>query len=183
MVVNDRLQFGFAHIQRTGGGSMTEALMRLPGSRRVFPDHSMIVPPETRGYFWFLAVREPFAREWSHYCRRHGRGKRHWIRQRVRKMSFAEYVESHTANPDYWEDHCQAAWVRRIEPDLILRFEELPDCLNQLPFAIGPYPRRNASRPMPADAYTERIAAMVRDWAGEDFGLFGYHADVQPGRD
>jgi hypothetical protein len=175
VVVNDDLHVGFAHIQRTGGRSMTKALMRLPGSRRVFPDHSMDKPSGTDGYFWFLTMRDPFTREWSHYSRRHGKGKRHWIRQAVRRMTFAEYVAAHVADPARWEDHCQAEWIRRIRPDLILRFEELPTCLARLPFAIGDYPHCNASRrPMPPDAYSRETTALVRRWAAEDFSLLRY---------
>lgn len=176
MVVNDLLRFGFAHIQRTGGRSMTEALMRLDGSRRVFPDHRMDRPAGTESYFWFLTVRDPFAREWSHYARRHGRGKRHWIRQAVRRMTFSEYVAAHTSAPDLWEDHTQAEWCRRIRPDLILRFEDLPGCLSRLPFDLGVYPHRNASLPMPADAYDDRTADLVRSWASEDFSQLGYRS-------
>ena len=154
MVINDRMQFGFAHIQRTGGRSMTEVLMRLPGSRRVYPDHSMERPEGTEDYFWFLTVREPFAREWSHYSRRHKKGRRHWIRKAVRRMTFPQYVVVHTSDPEKWEDCCQTEWVRRIRPDLILKFEQLPECLKQLPFKVGPYPRRNKGPAMPSDAYT-----------------------------
>ena len=62
MVVNDILRFGFAHIQRTAGGSMTAALMRLPGSRRVFPDHAMRIPPGTRAVAAHVADPERWDR-------------------------------------------------------------------------------------------------------------------------
>ena len=178
MVVNDDLRVGFAFIPRTASRSLRRTLTKKFHFRRVKGDHHRMEKGEkTKGYQWYVVVRNPFAREWSHYCYRLKNDPSSALKQLVCNMSFSEYVEAHVADDRRWKDITQSEFVDRVAPCAVLLFENLQEELERLPWWTDgvTLPHTNAaSKGAWQDAYDEKTANLVHSWAFEDFKRFGY---------
>ena len=76
MIYNSDKQYVFVHIQKTGGVSITEALLQQAGSRFVSPAHLQISALRFSGSapFVFAVVRSPWERlvSWFEMIKRKG---------------------------------------------------------------------------------------------------------------
>jgi len=183
MIVNDHQRIGFAFIPRTASRSVQRALLATGQWRRIAGDHHRRrVEPTLRGYRWHVTVRNPFAREWSHYCYRLKNDPPSALKRRVRRFSFADYVLAHVGDARLWEDITQAEFCDILKPDVVLRCEDLPDCLTSLPWWPEglELPHINAAaRGDWRRQYTEETARLIRQWAAEDFQRFGYPTTLE----
>lgn len=137
----------------------------------------MSVPSQARNFYWFTVVRNPYAREWSCYCRRRKPGKPSPIRRATQLLTWPEYVEAHTSDPEGWRDVSQTEFIRRVKPDAILHFEDLLADLLTLPFWPSDSRLPVSNQGVPGDhreQYTPDIAGKIAAWAKEDFEQFGY---------
>ena len=159
--------------------SIELAMRQIPGTKKL-GRHRMRVHRNHRSLTWYIVVRNPYAREYSHYCYRRNNRPRSALKRRVLDMTFSEYVQSHTSDPQRWEDVTQSEWFEAIKPDKVLRFEELPECVTNLPWWPSvKFPHKSrASIASWQDAYDEETAMRVLDWARMDFEQFGYDPAV-----
>lgn len=127
--------------------------------------HTWEIPEAWERYRRFCVVREPLARfaSWHRFARRIGFPGA--------EASLAEFAlaKPRTLPP-------QAPYVAAA--DLVLRFEDLPDCLRTLPWVTpgdaAAFPRINATVIEPADVWTpEARAAVLAAFAG-DYAVCGY---------
>lgn len=186
MIVNHELKLVFVATPRTASRSMSAALMELPGSKELEGGrHRNQIPEEALGYWKFAFVRNPYSREYSHYRYRQKNDPPSPLKQKTKDMTFGQYVKWHVEDAGSQEDPPQAEFLRNIKLDLLLRFEELPQCLMKIPRKFAdrilkrPYFRfphlyRLTVGQDWRNAYNASIAVQIQTWARQDFIEFNY---------
>ena len=177
MIVNDQQRFVFARVPRTASTSIAEALLEIPGSRRVKREghyHHTQVDSVWKDYYVFAVVRWPYERVLSVYYRRRA-GTNEPLCPVAQKESFAEYLR-HFPELRRSHDCPQVDFLGRLpRVDATLRFEGLPGCLGELPFEIPTL--KKVGKLLPPDwraDYDEGTAAMVYEQNRVDFDTYGY---------
>jgi hypothetical protein len=176
------MEFVFLGVPRTGSYSMESALTPLPGSN-FRGKHLFDVPDWCEHYFKFCCVRNPYAREWSHYNYRRSR-KQNKMYNWASKWSFDQYVYwsvNHTQPPIMYHDKTMSGMLEGIDLDFVIRYEHLQEDWSQLPeltkhreFGV-PLPHLRATKNNDFKSqYNQRTADLVYEWAKEDFEQFGY---------
>ena len=75
LILNNRYKFGFVHIPKTGGRTLTHLLLKIKDSTEVTSHHGLSLLPDDSSYFYFTIVRNPFTRmvsAYKHECRKFG---------------------------------------------------------------------------------------------------------------
>ena len=183
MLIAHDHKFVFLGVPRTASTSMHAALHRLSENFEYFGKHGMVIPPEYRSYFTFATVRNPYAREVSHYLYRHttpGNALNKW----AKNWTFAQYVEWNLdpkAHPRDFRDKPQSVHLDGTRMDCIMRFENQPQAFYDLPFVPEGFKmpvklKRLGGKPW-HHYYTAELAARVYAWAQGDFKQYGYSRD------
>ena len=181
MFISTEHEFVFLGVPRTGTTSMYTALKKaLPGG--IFTGkHDMDIPEEYADYDVIACVRNPYAREVSHYLYRHTQEKNS-LEPACRYWTFQQYVEwnlDHNIPPAGYRDSTQSSQLRGSNVTMLLRFENLVDDFNALPVIRKlriALPMRNVrlgNDPW-QPYYNRKLARRVYDWAREDFDNYNY---------
>lgn len=90
MLINNKLNFAFIHIQKTAGMSISSTLINLPETEEIKEKHAFItrIPQQDR-YFKFTFVRNPWDRLYS------------WYNMMINKgihNSFSDYLLNNSSN-------------------------------------------------------------------------------------
>ena len=75
LILNNKYKFGFVHIPKTGGRTLTHLLLKIDESTEVTSHHGLSLLPDDSSYFYFTVVRNPFTRmvsAYKHECRKFG---------------------------------------------------------------------------------------------------------------
>jgi hypothetical protein len=185
MIVNHRLEFVFFGVPRTGSYSMEAALTPLQSSK-FYGKHLFGAPEFTEHYFKFCCVRNPYAREWSHYNYRKSR-KGNKMNPWACRWSFSQYAGwsvDETLPPVQYHDETMSEMLRGIELDFVLRYENLAADWARLAGVANipqlrtdlPHLRATKDKDFKSQ-YDQRIADLIYEWAKEDFDQFGYDKD------
>jgi len=178
----------FVHIQRTGGTSLANLLLKeLPGARRLGGEHAhATVAMRHLGHaefgqcFRFSFVRNPWDRmlSWFIWAKQGGRHAKQRFDVR-RRTTFAEFL----ANPHPWLATPQLAYLRNTTGELIVdhiyRFEDyLADVAilcERLRIDASKLPHAKGSRHAPYTTYyTADTRQLVAERFAEDIAVFGY---------
>ena len=146
---------------------------RLPGGH-----HRRTVPLEHRGKFNFTLVRNPAHRLYSLWCTSNPRGGRsfgEFVDLLVRMKTDRRAGSFGLGANNIWRT--QSNFLAETAMDRILRFEDLPECLESLPFVdkkveLPVFNGQISKRPK--RFFTEYEEAAVLTHSGEDFEKFEY---------
>ena len=75
LILNKSRKFGFVHIPKTGGTSITHILSKIEDSEELTSHHGLSLLPDDASFFYFTVVRNPFTRiasAYNHTCRKFG---------------------------------------------------------------------------------------------------------------
>ena len=75
LILNESYKFGFVHIPKTGGTSITHLLSSIDGSKELTSHHGLSLLPDDSSFYYFTIVRNPFTRfasAYNHECRKYG---------------------------------------------------------------------------------------------------------------
>ncbi|NJN84166.1 MAG: hypothetical protein HC802_19075 [Caldilineaceae bacterium] len=191
MIISHSLKYVYIGIPRTGSKSMNRWLMDHFDGEWVGFHHGWNVPEEARDYLIFTVVRNPYERATS------GWFAVPWSAESVPPpkpaSQFAEEMRQHIPLKDgalKIEGHNvpevgmnQKHFVEKSGASLLLHFERLPGCLQELPFVdpaqMPPFPHQEERAPRPAgdffDFFSMEDEQLVWEYAAEDFEAFGYH--------
>ena len=185
MLISKKKRLVFLHIPKTAGSSVSEILRRdykaVEGK-----SHDNRMPKKYHHYFIFSIVRNPFRRVYSHFWTARPLPDAH--KTANLGYSFTEYLDQLEANyQTRLESKFRGSqWTflsgcRRF-PDMVLRFEQLEEELERLPFDLnlsgawkrkGEYTREDFKLAMSDKSTVNRC----RTLAGEDFERFDYPVD------
>jgi len=169
----EKKQFPIEPLARIGHGHLTCQELR-----------PFLVPGLWEQLFTFCTVRNPYARLVS-YVHFHHRGNPAWSRDPLGLLK-----RTLTAPPNRWTLP-QARYVTDADGtplvDYIARYETLQDHFDVICRRVGlplsGLTSVNASHPPPyGDCYDAELRDMVREAYADDFRLFGYSTDLNPGR-
>lgn len=140
--------------------------------------HLREIPDEHRGKHVFTIVRNPRDRLFSLWC----------LVARKKRGSFLDFLEQITDSREHrqykkhrigesyiWRN--QVDFLRGVAVDAVLRYEDLPECLETLPFVDGPV--ELPLIPQQVSKFRKRVLfeeeeALVQRHSGPDFEAFGY---------
>ncbi len=141
---------------------------------RYMPDHrqhSSAIPAACLEYFCVASIREPLDRAvslWRHYQENPG------SRPGLEPLEFAAFLRALPGLPWMYRA-CQAAILRGVRLDAVVRFHRLGEDLARLPFVraagvLEPLAQINqtATRSPLADCYTVELEELARDYWRED---------------
>jgi hypothetical protein len=182
MIISDPLQYVYAAIPRTASMAMRAWLRRHYKGRLCYHHHTFI-PPEQRvkGYHRFLMVRDPVDRVMSHWRLIRQKGfyqppvgwpQSFTLRGHLETLLAYKRHGNHKYN-ETWAFQNQAAYIEAFKPDQVLIFENMPECLDALPFidnVTHPFPHRNKSV-KPAYTPTKEEMDMIHEYNREDYEL------------
>jgi len=178
-------RIGFGFIRHTASKSIESALVSSMDWRQIKGmRHRMAVPPECRSYTWHTVVRHPYHRAWSEYWyfrRGLNNSKGKWVARVAQKSSFRTFIKSVLMKPSSkMLGDTQSRLCSVLDPDVILRFEDLPNCMYALPWWPEGVvlPHRNKVSPDGLHDVSERELDLIYQWAHEDFKQFGYSRDI-----
>lgn len=181
MLISTKHKFVFLGIPRTGTTSMFKVLCAALPDAIFTGKHDMCIPAEYADYPVIACVRNPYAREVSHYLYRHTtRGNK--LQPVCKHWTFAQYVRWNvdpTVLPTRYRDKPQATHLKDANIVWLLRFETLTADFNALPIVQKlkiQLPKRNVrlgDKPW-QPYYTQQLAAEVYDWARLDFEKYNY---------
>lgn len=188
MIYSRRKGLVFIHIQRTGGTSLGNLLVReLPGARRMGFEHSNAAAAlRTLGHkefyrcFRFAFVRNPWDRllSWFHRSKQGGRVSKRRFNVR-RSTTFAAFL----ATPHPWLSMPQLDYLRNARGELLVdhiyRFEnyraDVADLCRRFGVDASALPHSKGSiHANYVDYYTDATRQIVADRFAEDIACFGY---------
>jgi len=180
MIVNRDVGFVFARIPRTASTSIAAALRSIPGSVEVMNAkrvaHHCDVPGDARGLYTFAVVRDPYERTLSVYYRRRD-GTNEPLFDIAQEESFASYL-GQLAELGQPHDCPQTEFIGRLPRiDAALRFDGIPACLGDLPFAEKIPGLPNLGKLLPEnwrDDYDEQTAEVVYERNRTDFDAYDF---------
>lgn len=150
--------------------------------RRYGGHHETMVPGHARDWFAWAIVRNPYDRAVSLWWSTTQRGDdRYGFRRRVddpdNLESFMRYIVEQRPKVASLGPN-QSEHLRGVRLDRVLRLETLDEGFRGLPFYRGspdPLPVVNDTQRGQCREYvTPAVAALVGEWALEDFAQFGY---------
>ena len=191
MIIVPKLKLAFMHVPKTGGSSITAALMPyLPdmgvevgavGWQCRFHKEYMHTPFARLRWYkpddeWktFAVVREPFDRMHSYYCNRGDDN-----------LSFVEWLQM-AHDDDRFQVLSQYAMLRKdgqVGVDVVIPYENLSEGLATLGLQLPEkreldYGRTRGQMLAAYEAEPEAVD-LVRSMAGRDFEEFGYATDLE----
>ena len=183
MLIAHDLKVVFLGVPRTSSTATHTALKQISSKFDYFGKHGMNIPEQYRHYFTFACVRNPYAREYSHYLYRHTTPN-NALNKWAKNWSFDEYVRwnvDHTARPTDFRDKPQSTHLDGIRLDALLRFEDLPEAFYTLPFVPKKFKwpvmlKRLGGKPWQPH-YTKETADLVYNWCAKDFDVYNYDKD------
>lgn len=168
MVINDKHNFIFVHVYRTGGTSMDDA---FPGKKIREKTHmSLESVPNWEKYFSFGFVRNPWDRTVSSYMFAHTKGKF--------KGTFEQYVHQMKGNTA--KTHAQYNKVKNCS--FVGRFEYMHEDIKQICEHIGmpivrlPHIWKTKHKPY-HEYYTDELKEIVSGHQQGDIENFGFVFD------
>lgn len=186
MIIGHKHKYVYLATPKTATRSMAGWLISRFGGVVHNSDHYQYVPPGCKDYYLFTTVRNPYSRAVSFWWWACHVWKKKWLRARVQgdfgNMRIDSFFKFVLANPRRIIDQkafmSQCAFLTEYYPDA-LKMEELPFCLERLPFAHAA-----AIRQFPFDNKTSHdswwkymhpdVLDLVEKWAEGDFKRFGY---------
>lgn len=189
MVINDRYRFVFVHIPKTGGTSIQEALIQIPGRSDLAAKHTKHETPselnlrigrqragEISDYFFFCFVRNPWDRFLSLFRFLHKLG-RHPVPENFE--DFVRLLEART--PWLLNLHSirpQSDFVS-VDNQAVGRFENLESDFQRFAILIGAegqlqHLNSSGGRTEYASWYTKRTAAVIAEYYRQDIKRFSY---------
>jgi hypothetical protein len=184
MILLPAIKAAYAAIPKTSSMSMVKWLGTHWTVKHQGAHHCYEMPLDKADWLVFTIVRFPPARLLSLWRRTNPHGRmpfkgfmKHAIRHAVYKAP----------GPAPWYQCNQADIIRRAGVSVVLKYEELPHCLADLPFVtpdlpwLYPYENRTRTghavhdrRPRNVDEINEKEAALIWEHSGPDFERFGY---------
>lgn len=169
--------FVYLAIPRTASTTMRDHVLPIYGGRHVPPHHQRSVPGQYRSYFKFTVVRNPYDRmmsAWAHLTNTRDK----WILDKTP----TQFVR---ACGEWKLGMNQSEFLGQQELDMILRFENLIQELERLPFVrrthvkdghVLPLPHLNAA-PRSATVNLDEFIEAVNEHSAPDFERFGYRCE------
>ena len=176
MIISKALKYIYISIPRTGSKSMSQWLVEHYQGEWYGRHHEWIVPVEFSDFLVFTLIRNPYEIQASGWYfepvdkpenykkpKSYAEAVSNWVRPKDQPISQKEFVE--------WSGITQ-----------ILYFEDLPECLKELPFVnsngVASFPHLNAGGYRPSGNFIEIMAEgdeeLVWNGSREDFEFFGY---------
>ena len=75
LLLNHKHKFGFVHIPKTRGTTITSLLLQVSETEELTSHHGLSLLPDDNSYFYFTVVRNPYTRllsAYKHECRKFG---------------------------------------------------------------------------------------------------------------
>lgn len=188
LLINRSNKWGFVHIPKTGGTSITNILSNVPGTEKLVVHDSIRVFTETQNYFIFCFVRNPFTRLASTYY--------HECRKLNKEISFGNFIKSINENyilylPQSYYINSGKGETNQIS--FIGRYETYKKDVNYILKKIGyqhpiPHLNRNPLYDKHPNLNQEKYYKYIyseewmKDWVREryknDFRIFNYDMDI-----
>ena len=189
LLLNDKNKFGFVHIPKTGGRTITKILMDVDGTQELTSHHGLSLLPDNNDYTYFTIVRNPFTRiasAYYHECRKFGFKEFHKFLNEINETNpwyipQVYYINSGKTNRRYikhilkYENYDKE--VKQLLRKLnIQNIKKLPH-LNKNPI-YEKHPNLKQEKYY-RFLYTEEwMKELVRERYKDDFKIFNYGMDI-----
>lgn len=197
MIICPNFKIVFIAVPKTGTRSIYRVLQDHYSGRRI-QDHLQIVPEQYKNFFTFIVKRNPYDRACSTYwamCRRNPSFDQYgWLanfKLKDLENTLENFLSVAKSRKNYKINHSiqQYKFHNRNRIDQILRFENLQEDFNKLPFIKTPVelPRINItvdikstpkkvriSRPHWKDIVDDKSIKLINEIYAKDFKLLGY---------
>ena len=188
LIINRKDKWGYIHIPKTGGTSLTEILMNVDGSEELTSHGTLNELNNVDDYFIFTFVRNPYNRIASWYEHR---------QRDTKSQSFPNFLKS-ISELDYLY-HSQTYFIKHGETEnksvsFIGRYENYITDLNYILNQIGvvctdiPHLNKNPMWNRHPNLNTDKLYKLYykneseKNWVKEkykdDFKLFNYELDI-----
>ena len=196
MIACEEHKVVFVDIPKTGSRSIMITLRAQYGGTSIGKNHARSIPQQYKDYFKFCVVRNPYERMCSLYwslCRRRDDTKsyRKMLKEQNLSLSlegFLTLIKSNSGKALYFP---QYKFVENNNMDTILRFENLNEEFNMLPFIKAPHklPHSNSTtinrnkvstpdpRPHWRELVTAQAAEIINERYAKDFEMFNYEME------
>lgn len=197
MIICNKQKVVFVAVPKTGTRSIYKVLQNQYNGQRL-SDHLQVVPKQYKNYFTFIIKRNPYDRACSLYwalCRRNPTFDQYgWLeslKQKKFENNFENFLKIAISGKRHRIDHPipQHRFHNRNRIDAILRFENLQEDFNNLPFVKEwiELPRMNITvgikstpdkirvpRPPWKEIINDKSIQLINQIYAEDFKLLGY---------
>ena len=185
LLINETQGWGFIHIPKTGGTSITHILESQPGTKKVTGHDTIRRFENSKNLFIFTFVRNPYTRLVSGYF--------HGLRKKEHNYSLSEYFKK-SNNKDlhmlpqmvYVDDKSKFSYIGKyenFEKDLKFIFKKLNIQYTKIPH-INHNPIYDKQPNLKQESYYKQFYTeeWMKDWVRErykdDFKQFDYELEI-----
>lgn len=170
MIFMPQQRLVFVKIARAASGSLSIACLDQPDAFYLKPHHRALVPMEYRNWGIFIVIRNPlhrFVSLWRNF------GWNGFNKLKL-SQSFPDFMAALDANVNQFATMSLSDYVDISNANIVLRYEELPDCLSVIPFIEGTIITHRHKSKHPIPAIPKRTLRLITTRYAEDFKRFGY---------
>lgn len=170
MIIMQKDKLVFVKIARAASGALSIVCLDRPQSFYILPHHRATVPSEWQDYIIFCVIRNPLHRFVSLW-RGFGWNGANRLKRKAGFVEFMARIDEFVA-PAATLPLCE--YVDQSQANIVLRYEEMPDCLSLVPgMDWSALTHRHKSK-QPIPPIPKITLKIITDRWACDFERFGY---------